>query len=108
MQKSDEARKKQNAACRSRVARLKSEKRCVQCGEQDSETMNGKRLCSSCAQIHSSRVVEYQSLRHMRGLCTECGKPVEQYGAWRCNEHIEKAKKRREKKKKEENNGKGD
>lgn len=105
MRMSDEARKKQNEACRRRVARLKSEKRCVQCGKQDSETLGGKRLCSSCAQIHSSRVSEYQSLRHMRGLCTVCGEPVEKYGSWLCDKHIEIKKKRREQKKKEKENG---
>lgn len=98
----DERKRKNSEHIRERDGARRAEKRCTQCGKRDENTLGGKRLCASCAFDHSIRSAEYQSRNHMMGLCIVCGKPAEQYGAWRCNEHIEKANKRRKEKKKKE------
>lgn len=86
---------------------FKMQQRCTGCGRRDAYTMNGRSLCSACAeksrekyrrdpQKRISHVMEYQKKRKKRweeaGLCTVCGKHHPKDGRKMCEICLEKSR----------------
>lgn len=59
---------------RERCMRLRAEKKCVQCGENDENTLAGLHHCKRCSEVFNRYQKELYRNRTAAGLCVRCGK----------------------------------
>ena len=95
-----------------RYIRLRSEDRCVMCGEQDVRTIRGKCLCENCNQRRKEYMQHYYSENKdkikqkqrisrseikSQGICPRCLKRTPENGKIVCRHCIEEVRNRRNK-----------
>ena len=53
---------------------LRAQRKCVQCGKRDEDTLNGKWRCRACAEKFNKYQNNLSKERAEAGLCKRCGK----------------------------------
>jgi len=73
------ARKTPAEYAKERATRLKAQKKCVQCGESDENTLAGHVHCKQCSEKFNGYFKNMYRERMWSGRCVRCGKVSDGY-----------------------------